>query len=360
MIFAAPPRSFGLDPHRRVRRGANRIEHVEHRARRATVERALQRADRRDDGRDQIRSRGCDDARREGRRGVHPVISDRDEVSVERAGARRVGGLPRRHPKDVSRMAERGIGRDGLPTCARACPRRRERADRADDRCRRTESVGFGEMRDRGAQRVHSVVAMERISEARDPFERAKSPRSDRRADRRCVFFEEQRRQRLERDGAGEILHVVTGDDQVPPLTVDVAEPRLRHHHALEPARRCRLLRTHCAPPVPVIWGRDPRFPSWIRESISSGLRERRGSRRPPRREARDALRLRQPAASSGACLRGAVARDATHARISERLEARRDARLGHGPFAAGALRWGETVLASELTAIAGDDLHYR
>jgi len=35
-----------------------------------------------------------------------------------------------------------------------------------------------------------------------------------------------------------------------------------------------------------------------------------------------------------------------------ERLKARRDARSGHGPVAAGALRWGEPVLESALTAI--------
>jgi citrate synthase len=35
-----------------------------------------------------------------------------------------------------------------------------------------------------------------------------------------------------------------------------------------------------------------------------------------------------------------------------ERLKARRDARLGHGPVAAGALRWGEPVLESALTYI--------
>src|SRR5574341_1501864 len=35
-----------------------------------------------------------------------------------------------------------------------------------------------------------------------------------------------------------------------------------------------------------------------------------------------------------------------------ERLRARRDARAGHAPVAAGALRWGEPVLESALTQI--------
>jgi citrate synthase len=42
------------------------------------------------------------------------------------------------------------------------------------------------------------------------------------------------------------------------------------------------------------------------------------------------------------------------------RLRARRDARAGHGPVAAGALRWGEPVLASAVTAIASDGPRYR
>lgn len=42
------------------------------------------------------------------------------------------------------------------------------------------------------------------------------------------------------------------------------------------------------------------------------------------------------------------------------RLRARHDARAGHGPVAAGALRWGEPVLASAITAIAADGPRYR
>ena len=42
------------------------------------------------------------------------------------------------------------------------------------------------------------------------------------------------------------------------------------------------------------------------------------------------------------------------------RLRARHDARSGHGPVAAGALRWGEPVLASAITAIGADGPLYR
>jgi citrate synthase len=43
-----------------------------------------------------------------------------------------------------------------------------------------------------------------------------------------------------------------------------------------------------------------------------------------------------------------------------ERLKARSDARTGHGPVAAGALRWGEPVLESSLTAIGAGGPLYR
>ena len=43
-----------------------------------------------------------------------------------------------------------------------------------------------------------------------------------------------------------------------------------------------------------------------------------------------------------------------------ERLRARSDARSGHGPVAAGALRWGEPVLESALTAIEAAGPRYR
>jgi len=42
------------------------------------------------------------------------------------------------------------------------------------------------------------------------------------------------------------------------------------------------------------------------------------------------------------------------------RLRARHDARSGHGPAAAGALRWGEPVLASAITGIGPDGPRYR
>src|SRR5688572_16175978 len=43
-----------------------------------------------------------------------------------------------------------------------------------------------------------------------------------------------------------------------------------------------------------------------------------------------------------------------------ERLKARTDARAGHGPVAAGALRWGEPVLATAISSIGSEGPLYR
>src|ERR671912_753006 len=43
-----------------------------------------------------------------------------------------------------------------------------------------------------------------------------------------------------------------------------------------------------------------------------------------------------------------------------ERLKARHDARSGHGPVAAGALRWGEPVLESAITEVTPRGPRYR
>lgn len=57
----------------------------------------------------------------------------------------------------------------------------------------------------------------------------------------------------------------------------------------------------------------------------------------------------------------GAAGRERLYAREDlERLKARHDARSGHGPVAASALRWGEPVLSSALTAIDEDGPIYR
>lgn len=61
------------------------------------------------------------------------------------------------------------------------------------------------------------------------------------------------------------------------------------------------------------------------------------------------------------ASVAGSSGRARLYARADlERLRARHDARSGHGPVAASALRWGEPVLDSSLTAIDARGPHYR
>ena len=69
-------------------RRADFEHHVERGTGRAAVQRTFERADGAGDGRDHVRSRGRDDARRE-RGGVETVIADGIEISLQRAGALR-------------------------------------------------------------------------------------------------------------------------------------------------------------------------------------------------------------------------------------------------------------------------------
>ena len=107
---APPGVELPVDPRPRALWRADGVEHVEHRPRRAAVQRALERADRRDHGRDHVRPGRGHDPRGEGRR-VHPVVDDGHEVRVERA--RPVGRRVRahRHPQEVRRVTPARIGR---------------------------------------------------------------------------------------------------------------------------------------------------------------------------------------------------------------------------------------------------------
>lgn len=82
----APTRGqLGLDPSFRARRVADRVEHVEHGARCAAVQRSLQRAERRNDRGHEIGARRSDDARCE-RRCIQAVIADVDRLRAHRKG----------------------------------------------------------------------------------------------------------------------------------------------------------------------------------------------------------------------------------------------------------------------------------
>ena len=76
---------FGADDGFRALGRADLEHHVERGTGRAAMQRALERADRAGDRRDDIGSRGDDDSRRK-RGGVEAVVADGIEIGFERAG----------------------------------------------------------------------------------------------------------------------------------------------------------------------------------------------------------------------------------------------------------------------------------
>ena len=99
-------------------------QHVEHRARRAAVERTLERADRAGDRAHHVGARARDHAAGE-RRGVHAVVDHRDPVGVERPGRDRIGLAAVHHVEEVRGQRQVGARRDRLLARARAARARR-------------------------------------------------------------------------------------------------------------------------------------------------------------------------------------------------------------------------------------------
>ena len=90
-------------------------------------------------------------------------------------------------------------------------------------------------------------------------------------------------------------------------------------------------------------------------------LDRRRGSPRPPGRAAADALRLCQPRPGAGARrIRAIRAAASTAPPTSPRWPQRKARSRKVSDVAAGAIAWGEPVLASAITTVAGGRLFYR
>ena len=135
---------------------ADGVEHVEHGARRAAVQRAFQRANRRDDRAHEIRAGRRDDAR--GKRGrVHAVIDDAAEIGVEAGDARgfRIGA--REHAEAVGRVRQSGLRRDRRLAGLAPCPRRGEHHDRARQTQPIRSRIACAQVSDGRAQCFHAV-----------------------------------------------------------------------------------------------------------------------------------------------------------------------------------------------------------
>ena len=135
-------RDLALQPGFDIVAGADLVQHVEHGARRAAMQRSLQGAKCPNDGRNCPRPGRCDDARRE-RRGVHAVIGHCHEIGIERFDLLGAGPLISQHTEEIVGMsgirvrrnrgfpvplpAERGGDNGGRAQCGERC------ADRGGD-----------------------------------------------------------------------------------------------------------------------------------------------------------------------------------------------------------------------------------
>ena len=247
-------------------------EHVEHRSRRAAVQRALQRADRAGHGAHHVGARAGDDPRGERRR-VHAVVDHRDPVRVERAGGDRVRAPCRSpcrgsSPRATGRCAARSVPAPRTRACT---PRRSwEGGPPASSRSRRRRHA---RCRSRWADRAtasHTPCAAHRSAAPAAPPPRGRRPwqrpgstgglPSPRRAPPPPRGWQVPRPQQVrglfERDLACERLEFVAADDEDAVLAIDVAEPRLDGDNAVEAA----LSRRHASPPVSDNGLRHPDF----------------------------------------------------------------------------------------------------
>src|SRR5262249_46530411 len=104
--FATTERA--LEPGIDVLNRADRVEHVEYRARRAAMKRPGQGAIAAEHGRRQRSARRGDDPHRKGRRG-EAVVDDNGEIAIERARQGRRRRRPGRHAEEIGRGAKARI-----------------------------------------------------------------------------------------------------------------------------------------------------------------------------------------------------------------------------------------------------------
>jgi hypothetical protein len=198
------------------------------------VQGTLERADRSDDRRDAVGPGRCDHARGEGRR-VHPAIADGDEIGVEACGSAFVGSAED-HAQRVGGLTELLVGFDRGQSLAPPCPCRREDGDGPRE-VAVVERVRRPKVRHGRAQRIHSIVRLERVAHRPEPAPRAGTTASQRASDVGLVAIPEEPAHGFERDAPRQRLDVVPGEDESPALSVDVAQARVGDDDAFEAAR---------------------------------------------------------------------------------------------------------------------------
>jgi hypothetical protein len=146
-----------LQPGLRLGRLADGVQHLDHRAWRAAVQRPLQGADPRQHGRAESGVRRRHDPRSEGR-GVQPVVADGDQIGIEcrrfRVRRRPAAG----HPQDVRGVAERRVGRHRRLAALRPQDGGREHRRRGKQTQGRRQVLAIGQPGDQSAHGLYRTA----------------------------------------------------------------------------------------------------------------------------------------------------------------------------------------------------------
>ena len=226
----------GLDPLAR----ADRIQHFQHRLRRAAMQRTGQRAIAGGDGSEQIGLRRGHHARGEGR-GVHAVVAGGDEIGVQRGDLARLRRRAVQHAKRIGGMAHVRIRRDRIEPLGAPDQRARDHRKRADDGGLVLQPVLGAKARDRRTKPVDDAHAVRRRQQVRQPREGALARRAQARPD--IGFAEgglagavpEPGGDALEARLGGQAADMLAGDDQLAALAVDMAQHGFGRGNAVQP-----------------------------------------------------------------------------------------------------------------------------
>jgi citrate synthase len=291
------------------------------------------------------------------------VLRHGDEVAIESASRVRcigTGTFADGHAQVVGGMTALGIGRDGRLASATPHPGGGEDGDGGDGRGR-VFGVEVGEP---GAEGVHAVGPLERVAEATELSEGCLAAAAEPRCPGSGLLdagAEEQTAHALEAGLVGEALEMVPSDDQATLGAVDERQSCFHDLHVVH---------------IPHL---DDDLDSWNQvdlhrryESTNWGddMNQRGFDNQGMYIDAHDAamylgVKLTTIYSYTSKGFLHTVPNTARYGRLYlvddlARLKTRRDARLGHGPVAAGALRWGEPVLESSITSIEPEGPVYR
>jgi hypothetical protein len=146
---------------------ADGVEHLDHRARRAAVQRTLQGRDPGQHRRGQARAGGGHDPRGEGR-GVQAVVADRDQIGVQGSRLPVRGRNAARHAQHVGGVRQRRVRGDRRLAAGHAQHGGGEDGRGGDQQQGRVQAVAVGQAGDQGADSLDRVAPGQALVQGRD------------------------------------------------------------------------------------------------------------------------------------------------------------------------------------------------